>query len=150
MSSPPNRFRATLAVPALLLGSAAADAQCTLDAVNLTFDNYNAFSTQDTLGAGYVYVTCDSGVQYTITLSTGISSTYMPRTLVTTGGAALKYNLTSSPGSALVWDNGTSVYAGIGTGTRQGIPVYGRIAAGQTQARVGLYSDTITATLTTR
>lgn len=145
-----HRILAVLAVPALLLGSADAGAQCTLDAINLTFDHYDVFGTQDTPGTGYVYVTCDSGVPYTITLSTGISNTYTPRTLVTGGGAALKYNLTSSLSSGVAWDNGTNVYAGTGTGTRQAIPIYGRIAAGQTQARVGLYSDTITATLTTR
>ena len=145
-----SRILGALAVPALLLGSADAGAQCTLDAATLTFDNYDVFSTQDTLGTGYVYVTCDLGVQYSIALSPGNSNTYTPRTLVMSGGAVLKYNLASSPGSRVAWDNGTNVYAGTGTGTQQAIPVYGRIAAGQTQARVGLYLDTITATLTTR
>ena len=140
---------AALAVPALLLGSVDAGAQCALAAINLTFDNYDVFSTLDTLGTGYVYVTCDLGVQYTIALSTGVSNTYTARTLVTGSGTTLKYNLTSSPSAMVAWDNGTNLYAGTGTGTRQAIPIYGRIAAGQTQARVGLYSDTITATLAT-
>lgn len=145
-----NRIRAALAVPALFLGAPEAGAQCSLDAINLTFDNYDVFSTQDTLGTGYVYVTCDLGTSYTIALSTGNSNTYTPRALVTSSGAVLTYNLTSSASSTVAWDNGTNVYNSTGTGARQAIPVYGRIAAGQTRALVGFYSDTITATLTTR
>lgn len=146
----PDIPRAATGAVAVSVQRADAGAQCTLDAATLTFDNYDVFSTQDTPGTGYVYVTCDLGVQYSIALSPGNSNTYTPRALVMSGGAVLKYNLASSAGSMVAWDNGTNVYAGTGTRTRQAIPVYGRIAAGQNQARVGLYLDTIVATLTTR
>jgi|SRR5581483_3957462 len=145
-----NRALVALAAPALLLGSVNASAQCTLETGNLTFDDYDVFSAQDTVGTGYIYVTCDLNVQYTIALTTGSSGTFTPRTLVMTGAPALRYNLTSSPSSGVAWDNVTNVYVGKGSGARQAIPVYGRIAAGQTGAMVGPYSDSLTVTLTTQ
>lgn len=146
-----RRAQARLAGFALLAFTASAFADCTLEATGLHFDHYDASNTQDAVGTGYISVKCDSGVQYTLTLSTGGSNSYSARALVRAEGGQLTYNLFQSQtqNPTLAWGDGTTAYQGIGNGTWQSIPVYGRIPAGQIRAAVGTYTDTITVILTT-
>ncbi len=125
-----------------------APAHCSISTSGLVFPAYDVFNNADTLGTGYVYVTCDAGVRYRITLSPGAHSTDpRSRRLGNARGELLSYNPYTSRNFLLVWDNGTNVYAGTGTGHSQAIPVYGRIPARQ-NASAGHYSDTITIVIT--
>ena len=61
----------------------------------------------------------------------------------------LSYSLSAASAGGANWGSvgETGVASGTGTGTAQAITVYGRIPAGQTSASMGLYSDTIIATI---
>lgn len=129
---------------------------CTVTAADVSFGNYNPLSSSNTDSTGSVRVRCTLlvafGGSYTIALSTGSSGTYTQRTM-RNGASNLGYNLFTTAARSVIWGNGTG---GSSSVTRsffallfvdQTTTVYARIPPGQ-NVPGGVYSDTITATVT--
>ena len=122
---------------------------CSLSTSPVNFGNYSAI---DTYANGSVHVTCNIGISYTVSLSTGISGTYTPRTLASFGYYdTLNYNLYTSAAYTTIWGDATGVTGVIsdtGNGSAQTQTVYGWIPAGQAAQANGTYSDSVTVTVT--
>ena len=139
--------RCLLAAVLAALGSNAWSA-CSFNAQGLSFGNYDPFGRTNLDGAGNIAVTCDLGVAYKISLSSG-AGTYAARAL-TNGPHPLYYNLYTDASRIVVWgdgNGGTATVGGSGAGTATNVTVYGRIPADQ-NAHVGNYSDNIIVTVT--
>jgi spore coat protein U-like protein len=119
-------------------------ATCLISANPLAFGTYAGLllSSSTTLTA-----LCTNQTSWTISLDAGTSpgATVTNRLMVGTGGAELRYSLSSDAGHTVNWASAT--VPGSGTGTNQSVRVYGQIPAGQF-VTPGSYSDTITVTLT--
>jgi spore coat protein U-like protein len=93
---------------------------------------------------------CTNGTPYTIGLDGGLSGAIDPtQRKMTNGTASVLYGLYRDAARSQVFGNiiGTNTAAGTGIGLSQTLTVYGRVAP-QTTPAPGIYSDTITATLT--
>jgi spore coat protein U-like protein len=125
---------------------------CTVLAGNLTFPNYTG--VVDTANST-IQVNCSGGGSFTpsVALDAGLNGTLSGSSTVrnmSNGGLFLPYNLYSDTSHTSVWANGT---AAIGTtitapATSASLTVYGQIVAGLTPPSGGIYSDTITVTVT--
>ena len=144
-------LRVAGACAAALLCAASARAACTLAATPVSFGVYDVFQTSPTDSTGSITYRCgpqDNNI--TITISSGSSPGFAPRTL-RDGGEALDYNLFLNAGFTQVWGDGT---AGTQTYFIKNAPnnkdtvltVYARIPAGQ-DARAGTYNDAVVVTL---
>jgi len=126
---------------------------CTVNANNLSFSNYDPTSGLVTDGTTTVSVTCTLGTPYQIGLNAGIGSgaTVNVRKMTRTSGGVqtLNYSLYQDASHSVVWGNTllTDTVTGTGTGLQQNVSVYGRIFASQ-NVPVASYQDTITATVT--
>jgi spore coat protein U-like protein len=71
------------------------------------------------------------------------------RKMTSGGGATINYSLYTDSGRTTVWGNtiGTNTVAGTGSGSSQGLTVFGRIPP-QTTPAPATYSDSIIATVT--
>ena len=80
---------------------------CTItDLTPVSFGAYDVFAPSPQLTNGAVILTCTSVLgsdNITVDLSTGDASTYGPRQLTGTSGAALNYNLYMDAPRLLVW-----------------------------------------------
>lgn len=98
-----------------------------------------------------IAVQCTNLTPYDIGLDagSGLGATVGDRLMTGPGSATVAYSLFTDAARADVWGDtiGTDTVAGTGTGAQQIYPVYGRIPAQATSAP-GLYTDTITVTLT--
>lgn len=171
MSIGPRCLPAWLAI-SLLLGllgspSAWAAATCWVSSTPLSFGSYDRMDILPNDSQATVTLSCQEDafvglgevVNYTISLDTGASASFSPRTMQN-GPHNLNYNLYTDPTRLLIWGDGTG-----GTNTVQGslaVPlciiivgcaivtaepsVYGRIPTAQNVA-AGSYSDTITVTV---
>ncbi len=123
-------------------------AACGIDANNsINFGSYNPFDRQAKSSTGQISVTCDTS--FTLSLNPGSSTDYSQRAM-RMGSNVLRYNLFLNASQTIIWGDGTSstqVINGSGCVEACQYTVYGRIAAGQTRATPGIYSDSITATL---
>ena len=137
------------ALAVLAAPGAYAAVSCSVTATGVAFGIYTPLQTGALAANGTIAISC-TGVLYdvaTVSLSTGLSGTYVNRTLKS-GAAALDYNLYTSANGSQIWGNGTG-----GTGTGQAVlwffaptanlTVYGAVNAGQDPAP-GTYMDTIT------
>jgi spore coat protein U-like protein len=119
---------------------------CNVSSPGVNFGSYDTFSNLSLDSTGNVSVICDGIIPYSISLSPGGGS-YVSRAMAS-GGHSLNYNLYTDSTRASVWGDGTASTATINSsGTTANHTVYGRIPARQ-NAYVGIYSDTITITLT--
>lgn len=94
--------------------------------------------------------TCTAGTPYTIAIGQGLSGTTDPaRRRMSKGAEGVTYGLYRDSGRSLPWGwtAGSNADAGIGAGSRQSIPVYGRAPA-QATPSPGVYTDTVVVTLT--
>jgi spore coat protein U-like protein len=151
---------------ALLLGAQVAHAavDCTVTASGVAFGTYDpSLGTADD-STGSILVSCtytgpggSDTANYTVTLSTGTSGSFVPRNLEA-GASQLNYNLFRDAARTQVWGNASSgttiitgslkVGPGAGNRTRTATHViYGRIPQLQ-DADTGDYSDLIQVTLT--
>ncbi len=132
--------------------SATVTANCTISTSALAFGNVNTISGSNVDGAGAIIVTCTNGTAWTAAAGVGSGSgaSFSARNM--TGGAnLLSYNLFTDGARTSVWGDGTgstAALASTGTGAAQNIPVYGRIASGQTAVPAGSYADTVSVTVT--
>ena len=138
--------------PRLLLGLAAlvcgarATAECSINVSDLTFGEYDVFSSLAADITGSLSVSCDTDTPFQVTLGTG-SGSFTARQM-RNGPSVLIYNLYTDPTRLSIWGDGspgTSLLSISGTGATY--TVYGRIPARQ-NVPAGSYADTITVTLT--
>lgn len=125
--------------------NATINAACTISPATLTFPNYTGSAVS---GSTTMTVKCTNGSTYTIGLGTGLNSASVTTRKMKSGSNLLGYSLTQTAGGAN-WGNtpGTDTPAAqAGNGSNQNITIYGAIAAGSTPP-IGLYSDTVTATI---
>lgn len=145
---------ATLALIALTFSGLGgiASAGVTLSATTVNFGNYFPIDSSPDDSTGTITLTCSGAPVRTpvFSLSTGVSGTYVPRTLVN-GSNTLDYNLYLDAARTQIFGDGSS-----GTVTYTGpnchnssyqFTIYGRIPAGQNLAS-GVYADSITVTAT--
>ncbi|MBC3917084.1 spore coat U domain-containing protein [Undibacterium sp. CY18W] len=121
---------------------------CSVTGASLAFGTY-ASSQIDNSAA--VSVTCTNGTSYNVGLDAGGGSgaTMAVRKMTGSVSGTLSYSLYKDAGRSTVWGNtvGSDTTIGTGTGAAQSISVYGRVPAGQS-VTAGVYSDTVTVTLT--
>lgn len=128
-----------------------AQAACTVDSSVLAFGSFSPLASDTVDSTGTISVTCIESMPYTISLSTGGSGTYSPRSMAD-GGNYLEYNLYTDAGYSQIWGDGTGGSSTVGSGpallgTRDHT-VYGRIPIStQRDAKVGTYGDHITVTI---
>ena len=118
---------------------------CTVTALPLAFGNYAGTVVSSSTS---LTVLCTSTTPYTIALNGGSTSggTTSARLLYNSVAAtSLGYSLYTDAAHTTPWAANT--VAGTGTGLAQTVNVYGGIAAGL-PITPGLYSDSVTATLT--
>ena len=127
---------------------------CSISTTDISFGAYDAVGANAAaplMATGGVSSTCTTGASGNIKISQGLnanddSSDSDPmRRMVAAGDATsfLDYEVFSDSGRSVVWENGTGVpYTG--TGSAVPLTVYGSVAAAQTSAVQGSYSDTLT------
>ena len=143
--------------------AAYAGADCSISSANVNFGTYEpALATPDD-AAVTVTVTCRyvppraTGVNYTITLSSGLHGTSAATRHMAAGTGLLPYNVYDDPARTRIWGTGTggtavasgamTVGPGVGNATRTATHViYGRIAP-LLDVGPGSYVDTLVLTL---
>ena len=127
---------------------------CSISTTDISFGAYDAVGAHAAtplMATGGVSSTCTTGASGNIKISQGLNaaadsndSTPLRRMVASTDPASfLDYEVFSDSGRSVVWENGTGVpYTG--TGSAVPLTVYGSVAAAQTSAVSGSYSDTVT------
>lgn len=122
-------------------------ATCTITATPIAFGTYTGVVSQAT---GSVTVTCTNTTPYDVGLNEGTATgaTTANRSMAN-GATLLNYDLFTDSARTHNWGNivDTDTVEMTGTGLGQTLTVYGQISAGQ-YFSPGLYTDTITATVT--
>jgi spore coat protein U-like protein len=131
----------------VLLVTAQAEANCTISTTSVAFGSYDVFSATPRDANGTVQIDCTPRENIQVTLSSGSSSVFNPRTL-RSGSNILNYNLFRNAARTQIWGDGS---AGTSTSSANNVrnttlTVYGRVPAAQ-DAAVGNYADTIVATV---
>jgi spore coat protein U-like protein len=128
---------------------------CSIAATQLDFGEYfplGANQTSPLNGQSEITVTCTNTGTWVLGLDPGQFSgaTVSTRQMSGPTGSSLQYALFSDAARTVNWGNtvGVDTVSGVGTGGPEVVIVYGQVAAGQTSAAHGGYTDTITATLT--
>ncbi len=98
-----------------------------------------------TVGNGALRVNCLSSTPYRVLISAGGSGNVSARRMTGPGTEQVAYNLYTAANYLTVWDNSVGV-TGVGNGSDQYLPVYGRVPAQATPA-AGVYSDTVIVTV---
>jgi spore coat protein U-like protein len=123
---------------------------CNISSTNLNFGSTGLLSA-NVNGSSTVTPQCTNGTPYNIGLNagTGVGATVTTRKMTSGGGATINYSLYTDSGRTTVWGNtiGTNTVAGTGSGSSQGLTVFGRIPP-QTTPAPATYSDSIIATVT--
>jgi spore coat protein U-like protein len=126
-------------------------ATCQVNASSLAFGAYNPILNANLDVTGTVSVTCTNATPYNVGLNagTGTGATITNRKM-TSGANTLTYQVFRDAARTQNWGNtvGTDTVVGTGSGAAQPITAYGRIVLGQTTAKVGNYTDTVTVTIT--
>jgi len=121
---------------------------CTIATTNVAFAAATGLSTALST-TGSLSVTCTNNDAYRISLNGGTSGNVAARTMISSAGRTVSYQLYSDSTRMTVWgdgNNGTATYTAVGTGLAQTVPVYGLVPT-QTTPPPGSYTDTITATI---
>lgn len=125
---------------------ATVQSQCSVSASNLDFGTQGTL-TSNIDATSNVSVTCTNNTPYQVGLNDGqhFSATRRMQSLLN----YVSYDLYRDAGRSLRWGDALSVdtQAGTGTGAAQSLTVYGRVPS-QSSQPVGVYSDTITVTVT--
>ena len=124
---------------------------CTVSTSAIAFGSVNTLSGSNVDGTGGVTVTCTNGTPWTASAGAGSGSgaSFNGRKL-SAGSNMLTYNLYTDSSRSSIWGDGTGSTATLGntgSGGTQNFTIYGRIAAGQTSAPAGNYSDTVSVTV---
>lgn len=155
-------IRQMLALGLAFAAAEAMAASCSVSTPGLAFGAYDVFAASPMASNGTIKVSCTLGaeifvrVNYTISLATGSSNTFVQRTMKS-GGNSLGYNLYTTNAYSTVWGDGTgstatvagtitlSIFTPTGSTTTT---VYGRIPALQDIAVANNYQDNVTVTVT--
>lgn len=126
---------------------------CSVSATSMAFGNIDPLvnATTATDATSTVTVTCANGTAYNVGLDAGTATAATVTSRKMTSGAnTLSYALYRDSARTANWGAtvGTDTVAGTGSGAGQALTVYGRIPSGQQAAPTGVYSDTITVTVT--
>ena len=136
-----------MAVAVVLALPGRAEAACTVSATGLNFGPYNVYAASPVVSTGTISYRCDaSDRDVQITISSGSSATFSPRTLKR-GVEGLQYNLYRDSGMTSIWGDGTgatSIYTRRNPPNNQNIDltVYGQIFATQ-DVSAGTYTDSL-------
>lgn len=121
-------------------------ATCKVGAASLGFGTYGAGQTADLRAQGSIaYEGCGTS-PIKVTLDGGTSRNTSARTLVSSGGSKLTYQLYRDSARSKVWGTGSNALSfkpSTGTGS---LVVYGSIPGGQS-VPVGRYTDTVLVTI---
>jgi spore coat protein U-like protein len=147
----------------LIATNAVATASCGVSTPGLNFGSYDVFAAGAINGNATLTVTCDlnpppgnADINYTISLSTGSSNSFVQRQMKS-GGNTLGYNVYTTNMYSVVWGDGTGSTATVSGTMRLTSPnpsqtkthtVYGRIPALQDAAVGNDYQDNVTVTVT--
>jgi spore coat protein U-like protein len=135
----------------LLMVSGASAASCTVNPSGVNFGSFSPLTLASVDSTGSITVNCTDVSSYSITLSTG-SGTYSQRRMVA-GGYYLYYNLYRDAAFQQIWGDGNTGSYTVSlnnpvNGQNNLHTIYGRIPiSSQRAAHVGIYSDTITVTV---
>ncbi|HSB18534.1 MAG TPA: spore coat U domain-containing protein [Anaeromyxobacteraceae bacterium] len=134
---------ANLAVSATVINN------CSISANPIVFGNYDPVAATAVDGAGSVVVTCTASRAWWVGLGAGSGgATAGVSRSMSLGASRLGYELYSDSGRSTVWGNTQPTgVGGTGSGAAQTVPVYGRVAAGQTTVPAGAYADSVVATV---
>lgn len=128
--------------------TATVQATCLVSATAMAFGTYSGSAVT---GSSTISVTCTNSTPYNVGLDPGLapSATVTTRQMTGPASALLSYALYSNAGRTVNWGQtvSTDTVAGTGSGSAQGITVYGSIPAGQ-YVTPGAFTDTVTATVT--
>ncbi|MDX2463819.1 MAG: spore coat U domain-containing protein [Porticoccus sp.] len=132
---------------------------CSVSATGVSFGSYTYTTPSPADTAGNIEVSCtligifSLLVSYDISLSTGNSGSYSPRSLVF-GANNLSYNLYTNAARTNIWGDGSASTSSVSDGYLLGLftvvrnyTVYGRLPAAQNKP-AGSYADTIVVTIT--
>ncbi len=144
-----HRVQAATATTSILV-SATILQSCAITALPLAFGLYDPTSSTPHDGSTTVSVICTTGTPFNIGLNAGGGSgaTVASRKM-TFGANLLNYTLYQDANRTSLWGQtiGSDTVAGTATGLLTNFTVYGRIPA-QQAAPTGIYTDTVTVTLT--
>lgn len=123
---------------------------CSITTTGVNFGAYDVFDSAPVDSTGSVRYQCSGGTgTFTISLGTGSSSTFQPRTMGS-GPNRLSYNLYLDAARTTIWGDatgGTSWFMASNPSSKAVVlTVFGRIPSGQDVA-AGSYSDTIVVTI---
>lgn len=123
--------------------------QCTVSASTLNFGPVGVLSAAQP-GTSTISVQCPTGTSYNVGLDAGLNGggNINARKMVL-GANTVSYQLYSNAGHTAIWGStiGTNTATGSGNGNSQDILVYGSVPA-QTTPAAGVYTDTVTVTVT--
>lgn len=147
----PNRAQALCTAPLCT---------CTVSTTPIAFGAYNPLAYGPLDSTGTIKVTCGGVagllIPFTINLGKGSATTYGSRRM-TSGGQTLPYNLYTDSNRTTIWGDATGGTLNVGAsllldalGLSPGLvfTVYGRIPARQVTVPPGIYTDTISVTVT--
>jgi spore coat protein U-like protein len=131
-------------------------ASCTVSATTLDFGTQTLIDINSNIDASSTLtVTCTNDAPYNVALSPGAnaggSGVSARKMKIGATSDMVNYQLYSDSGHTTVWGETTSgspdVVTGTGSGDAQNITVYGRVPSGQTNPKIGAYTDTILVTV---
>lgn len=120
---------------------------CKLGAATLDFGNYAVGQRAELRAQGTITYEGCAGLDVSLGLDGGRSGNTKGRTLVSTGGETLNYQLYRNASRTQIWGtNADALTPRIANSGAGSVTVYGAIAGGQTAA-AGRYTDTVVVTL---
>ena len=133
-----------------MLAPARVEAACSITTTGVSFGTYDVFHASPVDSTGSVRYQCSGSTgTFTISLGTGSSGTFQPRTMVS-GAEKLNYNLYLDAARTSIWGDATAGTSWFmepnATGKPVTLTVFGRIPSGQDVA-AGTYADTIIVTI---
>jgi spore coat protein U-like protein len=129
--------------------SAQVQQSCTVDVTDMGFGSFFSDATELPEAISFLTVTCGSINNISIELGQGAGLVDGKRAMRNGNGSTLTYELFYLGQDGILWGDGT---ASIGNAQAESsdvdpIPIYGRIASGQTPT-AGSYTDSVTITVT--
>jgi len=143
------RLAAVVLAPATLLlpACAALAATCSVSPQDLTLGQYDPLSTSSLNAVTNIVVTCDVTTAFVITLGPG-NGTYLSRKMIG-GSQTLTYNLFQDSSHNIVWGDGTNGSSSLSwSAVSKAFQVYAHAPGAQVLLKPGLYTDTISVTVT--
>jgi spore coat protein U-like protein len=128
---------------------------CTVSANPLSFGTYQP-GQGSASGSTTLAVRCTQGAPFSVALNAGIGGGSVTQRLMSMGASRLQYNLYTTAAHTTVWGDGTqstATVSGVGRGFASAAAitqtVYGQVpdTAGNVDLAPGLYTDTITVTV---